>query len=198
MYYLATLNLLLGLAGIGLIIATVVLLVDYFVFNGKYLADRITPFLWPVIMLMTLGSIALSLLYSEYFGFIPCSLCWLQRIAIYPQGLLSVMAWKFKDNLFFPMYGIALSGFGLLVAVYQYIYQMVPKEVLEGGALPCLTDGSGADCAEKVIDVFGFMTFPLLSAITFAFLIMLYLYMLREYKRDRTATMQTAYNEAKV
>jgi disulfide bond formation protein DsbB len=121
----------------------------------------------------------MSLVYSEYFGFIPCSLCWLQRIAIYPQALLVIMAWKTKDTLNFPKYGIGLSAFGFIVATYQYIYQMIPAEVREGGALPCLVDGSGADCASKVIDLFGFVTFPFISAVTFAFLIMMYLYLLR-------------------
>ncbi|OIP77422.1 MAG: hypothetical protein AUK16_01820 [Parcubacteria group bacterium CG2_30_44_11] len=124
-------------------------------------------------MLTTTGSVVISLIYSEYFGFIPCSLCWLQRIAIYPQALLSVIAFKVKDTVFFPLYGIALSTFGLLVSLYQYIYQLLPKETT-AGLIPCLADGS-ADCAAKVINEFGFVTFPLLSAITFAFLIIMYL-----------------------
>jgi hypothetical protein len=56
---------------------------------------------------------------------------------------------------------------------------MIPAEVREGSVLPCLSDGSGADCANKVIDLFGFVTFPFVSAVTFAFLIMIYLYQLR-------------------
>ncbi|OGG41602.1 hypothetical protein A2837_00195 [Candidatus Kaiserbacteria bacterium RIFCSPHIGHO2_01_FULL_46_22] len=123
----------------------------------------------------------MSLLYSEYFGFIPCSLCWLQRIAIYPQAVLSIIAFKSGDKLHFPVYGIALSILGLLVAVYQYIYQMLPREAGGSSVLPCLADGSNADCAVKVIDAFGFVTFPLISAISFAFLIVVYLN-LRRYK----------------
>jgi len=68
------------------------------------------------------------------------------------------------------------------VAVYQYIYQLVPKEMLESGVLPCLADGT-ADCSKKVMEVFGFVTFPFLSAALFAFLIVLYVHMRKSAQR---------------
>jgi disulfide bond formation protein DsbB len=163
----------LSVAGLVLLAITVGLFVDYLHFKSRYYKLYVERFVWPVIMLATIGSVALSLVYSEYFGFVPCSLCWLQRIAIYPQALLAMVAFKAKDETFFPLYGMALSVFGLLVAIYQYVYQMLPKEATSG-LMPCLADGT-ADCGAKVIDQFGFVTFPLLSAITFAFLIALYL-----------------------
>lgn len=178
MYLLSTLNFTLAIGGLALLAVTVVLYVDYFVFKGRYLKERVEEAAWLAIVAATVGSVFLSLLYSEYFKFIPCSLCWLQRIAIYPQALMSILAWRGGDNRMFPIYGIALSLFGLGVAIYQYIYQLIPPAAREGFA-PCLIDGSNADCAVKVINEFGFVTFPLLSAITFAFLIIIYLYLLR-------------------
>jgi disulfide bond formation protein DsbB len=174
MYLLDTLNFFFALGGLGLLAVTVGLSIDYVVFKSTYYQQYLKPFAWPALLLVTAGSVFISLLYSEYFGFIPCSLCWLQRIAIYPQALFSIIAFRSKEAVFYPLYSIALSILGLGVAVYQYIYQMVPKEVVTSGFMPCLADGS-ADCASKVIDEFGFVTFPLLSAITFAFLIVVYL-----------------------
>lgn len=179
MSLLFTLNYLFALGGLALLALTVALYVDYFCYRSKYYLRFIQKFVWFIIPALTVGSVAISLLYSEYFGFIPCSLCWLQRIALYPQALFAVMAFKTKESVYFPLYSIALSIFGFVVAVYQYIYQMLPKEVLTSGVMPCLADGSG-DCALKVIDQFGFVTFPLLSAITFAFLIILYLNLRRK------------------
>jgi len=176
---LPVVNFVLAIGGLGLTLITVILLVDYFFYGGRYFDEKIRPFLWPIIVATTVGSVVISLIYSEYFGFIPCSLCWLQRIAIYPQALLALIAWRKKDSTHFPLYGIGLSLFGLVVAKYQYIYQMLPAETRESGIAPCLVDGSGADCAVKVIDLFGFVTFPFLSAVTFAFLITLYLYLRR-------------------
>ncbi len=163
----------LSVGGLVLLVATIGLYVDYFYYQSSYYTRYVKKFVWPIVMATTSGSVALSLVYSEYFGFVPCSLCWLQRIALYPQALLSIMAFKGSDKVHFPLYGIALSAFGLVVAIYQYVYQMLPPEA-SSSLMPCLADGS-ADCAAKIINEFGFVTFPFLSAVTFAFLIILYL-----------------------
>jgi disulfide bond formation protein DsbB len=182
MYLLPTLNFVLAISSLALFAFAVALYVDYFVFKQKYFKELMQKIVWPLIMFLTISSVVMSLVYSEYFGFIPCSLCWLQRIAIYPQALLSVLAYKLEDSKLFPIYGIALSIFGFVVAVYHYIYQLIPKETLASGIMPCLADGSNADCASKVIDLFGFVSFPFLSAVTFAFLIIAYLYLWRSTK----------------
>jgi disulfide bond formation protein DsbB len=175
MLYAQTFNLLYATAGLGVLLVTVLLIYDYT--NGQRWYRRfVAPWQWPLITLTTFGGVATTLLYSEVFGFIPCSLCWLQRVALYAQTLMSVAAWRVKDTIYFPLYGIVLSGFGLAVALYQYIYQAVPKTLLESGALPCLADGT-ADCSKKVMEVYGFVTFPFLSAVLFAFLIVLFLHM---------------------
>ncbi len=179
MYTIADINLIFSLGGLGLLFATMLLYVDYLFLGRKYYTTYVHQFVWPLLIGTTLGSVTITLFYSEYLGFIPCSLCWLQRIALYPQALFAVMAFNMKERVYYPVYGIGLSVFGFIVAVYQYIYQMLPREV-SSGLMPCLADGS-ADCAEKVMETFGFVTFPLLSAITFAFLIVLYLN-LRRYK----------------
>ncbi len=173
MYTIADINFIVSLGGLGLLALTVFLYIDYFFLKSTYYKKFIARYVWPLLIATTIGSVALTLVYSEYFGFIPCSLCWLQRIALYPQALFSIMAFTMKDQVYYPLYGIGLSVFGLIVAIYQYIYQMLPREV-SSGLMPCLADGSG-DCALKVMETFGFVTFPLLSAITFAFLIVLYL-----------------------
>lgn len=174
MQWLYTLNFILALSGLALLVATAFLFVDYFYFSRRYFIAWVQAYVWPLILVTTIGSVALSLVYSEYFGFVPCSLCWLQRIALYPQALMALVAFKRQEREHFATYSIALSGFGVVVAVYHYMYQMVPKEALTAGIMPCLADGTG-DCATKIINEFGFVTFPFLSAVTFAFLIILYL-----------------------
>lgn len=174
MFWLPTLNYWLAVGGLGLLVVTVVLYIDYFCNQRKLYTRFVQAYVWQLLLLTTVGSVALSLLYSEYFGFVPCSLCWLQRIALYPQALFAVMAVRARENVFYPFYSIGLSVVGLIVAVYHHIYQMMPKETIANGVMPCLADGT-SDCATLVIFEFGFVTFPLLSAITCAFLIILYL-----------------------
>jgi disulfide bond formation protein DsbB len=174
MNILYILNFVLALGGIALLLLTITLFVDYHCYKSTYYNRLVRPYVWPLILATTVGSVVLSLVYSEYFGFVPCSLCWLQRIALYPQALFALMALRTKERVYFPLYSIGLSIFGLIVAVYHYIYQLVPKEVVAGGFMPCLADGS-SDCATLIMKEFGFVTFPFLSAVTCTFLIVLYL-----------------------
>lgn len=173
-------NFVFALAGLTLLALTIVLLFDY-VQNGQSLyLQFVAPIVWPLLILTTFAGIGSTLLYSEILGFVPCSLCWLQRVALYPQALMSIAAYRMQDMRHFPVYGIVLSAFGFLVAVYQYIYQALPATVRESGGVFCLADGS-ADCAKKIMEEFGFVTFPFLSAVLFVFLITLYLHL----KKDR-------------
>lgn len=171
-----TINLMCALGGLALLGVALVLLFDYFVHKQALYVRFVAPYVWHLIMAVSIGGVAMTLLYSEVLGFVPCSLCWLQRIALYPQALLSIFAFRTNDSQFFPLYGMALSAFGFVVAVYQYIYQALPHELLTSGLVPCLADGS-ADCSKKVMEIFGFVTFPFLSAVLFIFLFVLYLHM---------------------
>ncbi len=174
-WLLPLLNTAIALGSLALLAVTTFFVYDLLWREGAIVKDKIAPYLWLLIIGISSSGILLSLVYSEIFLFVPCSLCWLQRIALYPQALLAIIAFRAKDSLHFPLYGIALSIGGLLVSLYQYIYQMLPAETRDG-IMPCLVDGS-ASCADKVIDMFGFVTFPFVSAVSFAFLITLYRYL---------------------
>lgn len=178
LFHIHTINLLFALGGLGLLVVTIALLYDYHYGSSVWYEQFIEPHVWIAIMAVSFGGVASTLLYSEVFGFVPCSLCWLQRVSLYPQALMSVVAFKQKDATHFPLYSMVLSAFGFIVGVYQYIYQALPTELLESGLMPCLADGS-ADCSKKVMEVFGFVTFPFLSAVLFAFLFVVYLHMRR-------------------
>lgn len=118
----------------------------------------------------TISATALSLFYSEVLGILPCGLCWLQRVFLYPQSLLFAIAiWK-RDTLV-AYYSIALSILGGIVALYQHYLQM-------GGTsmIPCPAVSTGADCAQRYIFEFGYITFPLISFSIFAALIILMLF----------------------
>ncbi len=177
-FYIHTINFLYASAGLAILALTIVLLYDYFSNEQKLYKQFVAQYVWLLISVVAIGGVATTLLYSEVFEFVPCSLCWLQRIGLYPQAIMSLVAYRQNDATYFPLYGMALSAFGFIVAVYQYIYQAIPTELLASGVLPCLADGS-ADCSKKVMEVFGFVTFPFLSAVLFAFLFALYLHLRR-------------------
>ncbi len=164
-------NFVLALFGIGAILLSVVFFYDSS--RTRYLTTIIKQYGLLIAFLVTSLSAILTLVYSEVFGFIPCGLCWFERIMLYPQVLLLGTALYIKDRTV-PYYGIVLSVFGFLISLYHHYIQMGGSEFVR-----CPTAGSGADCAKRFFFEFNFMTFPLLSAILFAFLIVLYLSILR-------------------
>jgi len=79
-----------------------------------------------------------SLYLSEVAGFIPCRLCWYQRIAMYP--LLPVLAVAFiRGDAGVWRYGLPLSIPGLAIAAYHVVIQHVPsvEPPVCAGDVPC-------------------------------------------------------------
>lgn len=163
------LNYILALGGVAGIFATLALAYDL---KTKRRLSKLVQ-CWAIVgaFFVTLGSSIMTLVYSEYFGITPCGLCWSERIALYPQVLILCIAYYYKDKLV-ARYGIGLSIFGLIVSLYHHYIQMGGSEFVKCPA-------SAGDCAKRFLFEFDFMTFPLLAAILFAFLIVLYLYMLK-------------------
>ncbi len=167
---LTQLNNLLATAGFFAVGVTVLLAVDLYRSRG------LTVYVqrWGLAVAFIIGVVAtiLTLVYSELFGILPCGFCWLERMALYPQLLLIGGAVYFRDRVLMPRYGIILSTTGLLISVYHHYIQM-------GGSQFIACPSAGADCAKRFMFEYGFVTFPLLSAVLFAFLIILYLYIIK-------------------
>ncbi len=115
--------------------------------------------------LISFGALTGSLLFSNVIGFVPCELCWIQRIFIYPQAFLFAIALYKKDEAVVD-YSLALSFLGLIVALYHSYIQW------GGGSLiPCTAEG--AECSKIFFMEFGYITIPVMSLTAFAYLILL-------------------------
>nr|WP_202866400.1 disulfide oxidoreductase [Cohnella sp. AR92] len=112
---------------------------------------------WVVSLAATGGSLFLS----EVMHYIPCDLCWYQRILMYPQVLLLGRA-ALKEDRRIIGYVLPLSVIGGLFSLYHYAEQKVPGF---GGVVPCR---SGVPCSKDYLDWFGIITIPLLALIAFA------------------------------
>ncbi|MEY3783724.1 MAG: hypothetical protein RLZZ230_46 [Candidatus Parcubacteria bacterium] len=164
-----TLNFILALGGISVLLVSSIILVD--LYTSREFEKIIKVWGMTAGFLFTLGSSIMTLVYSEGFGFIPCGLCWTQRVFLYPQVFILGMAIFYKEKVA-ARYGLLLSIPGLIVALYQHYLQMGGNEFIA-----CPT--SGGDCAKRFMFEFGFVTFPLLSAFLFGFMIVLYIYILK-------------------
>lgn len=133
--------------------------------------------LWFAFLLVVAGT-ATSLFYSEVLGFAPCGLCWLQRVFLYPQIiLLGLAAWKRDSHV--TLYSIWFSTIGALIALYNHYLQMGGTDVIPCPATRVNAAGITADCAQRFMFEFGYITFPLMSFSLFAFLIVLMLFVRR-------------------
>src|SRR5688572_21027595 len=97
-----------------------------------------------------------SLFFSEVMGFAPCVLCWYQRIAVFPLVLILPMGlFPFDANA--AKFALPLTLAGLLTAIYHNLLYagLIPKSIQ-----PCT---QGVPCTEKYIELFGFVSIPLLS-----------------------------------
>ena len=112
---------------------------------------------WLISLLATAG----SLIFQYVLSYEPCMLCWYQRITMYPLVIVLGIAAYRNDGTIRP-YVLPLAIIGLVLAIYQYLEQMVPGIAR---IAPCTV---GVPCSSRDINLLGFITFPLLSLCAFA------------------------------
>lgn len=132
---------------------------DIFSRNGMLLAG-----------LTALFAIIGSIIFSDIYNIEPCKLCWIQRILIYPQALIMLVAAYKKDRGAW-IYALWLSLIGFVVASYQTLEQFRINVLPQA---ECVT-GPDAACSQINMLEFGYITFPLASATLFLFIIILYI-----------------------
>jgi disulfide bond formation protein DsbB len=115
--------------------------------------------------IVSLGAMIMSLVFSDIIGFEPCTLCWVQRIFIYPQAILFGIALYRRERVIVD-YSLALSIVGGLIAAYHYYGQM-----FNTGALPCKAAEGVSPCAVRFFVDFGYVTIPMMSLTTFMLLV---------------------------
>lgn len=109
-----------------------------------------------VSLIATLG----SLYFSEIRLYLPCEMCWYQRIIMYPIVLISFIG-LIRNDLNSRIYLRAFSGIGILTSAYHYSLQ---KFSFIADSQPACT---GVDCTVQYINWFGFITIPFLALIAF-------------------------------
>lgn len=116
--------------------------------------------------LVAVGATVGSLYFSERAGFVPCELCWYQRIAMYPLALILTLA-AFRGDRAIDRYALPLAAVGLAIAGYHIQVQLFPEQ-----ASFC---EAANPCSGTWVEALGWMTIPQMAAVSFALVIALLL-----------------------
>lgn len=159
------LNVFLGLGAIILQILSVLALFLLF-FRSKekeknFYLDFIYKHFLPISFLISLFASVFPLVYSEIINFLPCVLCWWQRVFMFPTFFLFGTALWDKDRKV-VRYAASLLSIGFLISVYQNFFYYFG----ENSNLPC--DASGISCYQRLVSEFGgYISIPMLALTAF-------------------------------
>jgi disulfide bond formation protein DsbB len=117
---------------------------------------------WGIALIATCG----SLFFSEIALFIPCRLCWFQRIGMYPLAVILLIAAIRRDTRGGAIYGLPAAIFGAIVSIYHIYIEYNPGA--EAGSCKV-----GVPCSFKWIDKLGYITIPVLALTAFLAIITL-------------------------
>ncbi|MEP7112061.1 MAG: disulfide bond formation protein B [Ilumatobacteraceae bacterium] len=156
--FFALLTLLAGALAILIVVARVLHI-------GDDLLNSLKPAALWLAWLIAAVAMAGSLYFSENANFVPCKLCWFQRIAMYPLALLLLIA-AVRRDFAIRMYAVPLAVVGGAISTYHYLIEWRPS--LGSGTCE-LT----APCTVPWFRQFGFISLPLMALCGFAAIIAL-------------------------
>ena len=144
--------------------------------------SRATPFLQQygghLALVPALAALLGSLYYSEIAGFVPCTLCWYQRILMYPLSLI-ILVGIIKQDEYLPVYVLPFSIIGLGLSGYHYLIQLglfTHPEVCSVG-IPCNL---------RYVNHLGFISIPFMALTAFVLITIIMLATRRAYAQSGT------------
>lgn len=168
--FVANFNLMIGLSVIAAQVA-IVLLILALVFReswGKKVLAFVYRFKLQLLLLVSLGAMSGSIIYSNIIGFVPCTLCWIQRVFMYPLVFLYATGVVKKDAHGASRYSIPLVAAGGIVAIYHTLIQ----NGIGTGSSICEALGS-ISCTQLYVNEFGYITIPVMSLTMFTLILMI-------------------------
>ena len=127
---------------------------------------------WPVLFSAWMVALAASLgalFVGEILGQAPCTLCWHQRVFMFPLAILLAVACYRSDGGVWR-YALPLAAIGWLIAGWHtlLIYGVVSEAIQ-----PC--SASGPSCSGEGMLLLGVAPLPLLSLLAFTAILILLL-----------------------
>ena len=101
-----------------------------------------------------------SLFFSEIMELPPCSMCWYQRVFMFPLAIVLLIGVLASDRGCLR-YALPLAALGWLLALYHVLLQL---GVVSESAAPCQ---QGVSCSDVQLELLGFASIPMLSLAAF-------------------------------
>jgi disulfide bond formation protein DsbB len=127
--------------------------------TGREILGSIAATRMAICAAITITSTLGSLYFSEVAHFVPCTLCWYQRVAMYPLAILTTMAAVRKDDL--SVYVRVLASVGVVISAYHWLLERFPT--IDAGV--CST---AVPCDLVWFEKFGFVTLPFMAFAAFS------------------------------
>ena len=138
--------------------------------------DKATNINWMLLFLCWLlvsVSTTISLFFSSVLEYEPCVLCWYQRICLFPLIFIFAAGLFPAFDKSVIKYALPLTIAGGLTALYHtLLYAGIIPENIQ----PC---SQGVSCTEKYIELFGFISIPMMSFFAFSTLVAILLFLKR-------------------
>lgn len=122
-------------------------------------AQAALPLAWLVALVSTLG----SLYFSEVADYLPCTLCWYQRIAMYPLAVILGIA-TFRKDRGVKVYAVPVAAIGAGISLYHWLLERFPD--IEVGACSAIVP-----CSAPWFTVYGSVTLAFMALSGFLFII---------------------------
>ena len=129
---------------------------------GRSVVAQRAPLTLAVAALATLG----SLYFSESANYVPCRLCWFQRIAMYPIVVVALVA-LIRRDLAARWYFLPMAVIGAGISTYHYLIEWGVLADSESCAL------FGPSCSTVWYREFGFVTMAFAALAGFVAIIVL-------------------------
>lgn len=127
-----------------------------------FLTEQGLSLAWVIATIATLG----SLYFSEVMGYLPCTLCWYQRILMYPLVIVLGIASARKD-LKQTIYVLPITILGMGFSSYHYAIEKT--DWFDRGGNAC----GIVPCDAEYINWLGFITIPFLALMAFTLITVL-------------------------
>lgn len=148
-----------AILSVATLIGTIVILVARLLYKSNSWAattiDSFSVLARPLAAAIATTCLVGSLYFSEIVNYIPCRLCWYQRIMMYPLAVILIIASIRRDSKI-GWYAAPLATIGASISTYHWLLERYPN--LDSGACDVTVP-----CEFVWFENFGFVTLPFMA-----------------------------------